>query len=124
MVFLHSMKQLSCTNVISRLPDDVPAKIAAVSSVKKRRLKKKAADGKVIKPLREKAQQILKDMGLNQITRDTALTHSSLPPWKWKFANIQFNNVLDGCTSNHDSAENNHAVVNKLMFEIRYTDLV
>ena len=63
-----------------RLPDDVPAKIAVTSSVKKRRLKKKAADGKVIKPPREKAQQILKDMGFNQITRDTALTHSSLPP--------------------------------------------
>ena len=53
-----------------------------------------------------------------------AFTHSSLPPWKWKCANIQFSNVLDGCTGKHDSAENIHAAVDKLLLEIRDTDLV
>ena len=32
--------------------------------------------------------------------------------------------MLDGCTGKHDSAENIHAAVDKLLLEIRDTDLV
>ena len=66
-----------------RLPDNVPAKIAAKAEVVKRRLKKKGADGEIIKPPREKALQILKDMEMENVLRDHSLTHSSTEPWNW-----------------------------------------
>ena len=107
-----------------RLPADVPAKMTAEASVKKRRLKKKAADGEIIKPPREKAQQILKDMGLHNVVRDQSLTHSSLPPWKWKCARIRFKTELEGCQGKYDEIANIHAAVADIISGIESTDLV
>ena len=53
-----------------RLSSDIPAKITAEATVKRYHLKKKAADGKPIKPPREKAISVLEEMQLQDIQRD------------------------------------------------------
>ena len=89
-----------------RLPKDVPARQTAEAKVKKHRLKKKAADGEPIKPPREKAISILKEMEMYDIKREESLTHSSMEPWNWRYSNITFKSDLDGCSGKKDSKEN------------------
>ena len=107
-----------------RLPSNVPARIAAEATVKKHRLKKKGADGKVIKPPRERANQILHDMGMHGVTRDQALTHSSIEPWNWQCSNISLNTHLEGCLGKHDTTANIHAAVANILNKIQAADVV
>ena len=97
-VFLHERNL--------RLPTDTPARQIAECETPKPRLTKKGADGEVIKPPREKAKAILKEMDMLNINREESLRFSSVDPWEWKYTNINFRNQLKGCTGKHDTKEN------------------
>ena len=107
-----------------RLPTNVPARIVAEESVKKSRLKKKGADGNIIKPPREKANQILRDMGMENVARDQVLIYSSVEPWNWKCARITLNTNLEGCLGKHDTITNIHAAVAEILSKISVSDVV
>ena len=107
-----------------RLPPDVPARIAAEATVKKYRLKKKGADGHVIKPPRERANQILCDMGMHDVLRDQALMHSSVKPWNWQCSNVTLNTDLEGCLGKHDSSTNIHAAVANILTKTAESDVI
>ena len=107
-----------------RLPDNVPAKITAKAEVVKRRLKKTGADGEIIKPPREKALQILKDMEMENVLRDHSLTHSSTEPWNWHCSRIRFNTELEGCSGKHDETSNIHSAISSIISQVDSTDVV
>ncbi len=73
-VFLHERNL--------RLPTDTPARQIAECETPKPRLTKKGADGEVIKPPREKAKAILKEMDMLNINREESLRFSSVDPWE------------------------------------------
>ena len=109
-----------------RLPSDVPAKQLAEADVKKRHLKKKAADGLKIKPPREKAVSILKEMQLLDVQRDQVATYASVEPWNWNWdpSNIRFSTELAGCSGRKDSTESIHAALNTILDSIPDGDMV
>jgi len=107
-----------------RLSSDIPAKITAEATVKRYHLKKKAADGKPIKPPREKAISVLEEMQLQDIQRDHISSHPSVEPWNWHFNNITFHAELDGCTGKHDTKENIHMALNIILDAIPEDDVV
>ena len=107
-----------------RLQANVPARIAAEDMVHKYRLKKKGANGEIIKPPREKANQILHDMGMDNVSRDEALTHSSVEPWNWKCSKITLNTNLKGCLGKQDTTANIHAAVANILSKISESDVV
>ena len=106
------------------LPPDVPAKQLAETDIKKRHLKKKAADGLKIKPPREKAVSILKEMQLLDVQRDQVATYASVEPWNWDSSNIQFFTELAGCSGKKDSSESIHAALNTILDSIPDGDMV
>lgn len=107
-----------------RLQANVPARIAAEDTVHKYRLKKKGANGEIIKPPREKANQILHDMGMGNVSRDEALTYSSVEPWNWKCSKITLNTNLKGCLGKQDTTANIHAAVANILSKISESDVV
>ena len=107
-----------------RLQANVPARIAAEDMVHKYRLKKKGANGEIIKPPREKANQILHEMGMDNVSRDEALTHSSVEPWNWKCSKITLNTNLKGCLYKQDTTANIHSAVANILSKISESDMV
>ena len=107
-----------------RLREDVPARKIAEQSIQKHRLRKRGPDGKVINPPREKAQSILKEIGLTDISREQALTHSSVEPHNWKYCHVRFKPQLAGCSGKNDSKENILKAFEEITGSIREADTV
>ena len=108
-----------------RLPAEVPARQTADNTVLKHHLKKTGADGKIIKPPREKAKSILAEMQLVDIERDEAMTHACVAPWEWRFSNtIKFHGKLEGCSGKNDSPENIHRAFDAALCSIPTGDVI
>ena len=107
-----------------RLSERVPAREVAEHSIQRHRLRKKGPDGKVIKPPREKAQSILQEIGLNNISREEALIHSSIAPHNWKYCHVNFKPQLEGCSGKNDSRENILKAFNEITSRIGLEDTV
>ena len=86
-----------------RLTEDVPARKVAEHNAQRHRLKKKGPDGKVIKPSQEKDQNIVREIGLPNISREEALICSSVEPHNWKCCHVNFKPQLEGCSGENDN---------------------
>ena len=107
-----------------RLAEDVPARKVANHTIKRNRLQKKGPDSSVIKPPREKAQSILQEIGLHNISREDALTHSSVEPHNWKYCHTSFKPHLEGCSGKNDSKDNILKAFNDISTHIGEEDTV
>ena len=107
-----------------RLPMDVPARQTAEQEATELRMTKKGADGEIIKPPREKAKAILKEMDMLHIKREESLRFSSVDPWEWKYSNIEFQNQLEGCSGKHDSKENILNAFESIIGKVHPSDVI
>ena len=61
-----------------RLLEETPARMVAEHKLTRKRLREKGPDGNVILPPRETAKRVMKEISLENTTREPALTYSSI----------------------------------------------
>ena len=52
------------------------------------------------------------------------LTHTSVEPWNWHFSNISFQTNIVGCSGKHDTNQNIHAALDRILENIPEDDLI